>query len=375
MGRSCRLTALAGAVLLALATVAACSEPREPGPDVPEQEAALIGAVHEQLGLDPDHDNLRAVLVYVDGDPVLEKYYDWSADTYWDVVSVTNCILSTLVGIAIDEGAIAGLDSTLAELLPDRAADMRREIGSTRLREVLTMTAGFAGVDRDRTLEYMTDPDPVGRILGAAPDPLGGGFAYSNQGAHLLSAVLAQATGESVLEYARSRLFDPLGIDTRPAAEPVVHDPDATGNHGDDGFSWPVDRSGLHLGWGRLKLRPGDLARLGELFLAGGRWHDEQIVPATWVREATTEQIHTVGRTNQQNPGTGYGYGWWLTEADEETAYVAWGAGGQLLEVVPSRSLVVVVATEIENDGAQGGFSSNNLTFLVDDVIAPAVAP
>ena len=96
---------------------------------------------------------------------------------------------------------------------------MSPDVADTTLRELLTMTAGFAGLDRDRTAEYMADPDPVGRILQAAPDPLGGGFEFSNQGAHVVAAVLAEATGMSVLDYARSRLFEPLGIDTRPAFE------------------------------------------------------------------------------------------------------------------------------------------------------------
>ncbi len=356
-----RAATLAGAVILALAPATACSSDPKRTPDrSEEQEAQLVTAVNELLSLDPDHDNLRAVLAYVDGKPVLEKYFDWPADAYWDVSAITNSILATLVGIAIGEGAISGLDQTLGELLPDHRADMTRAIAATRLREVLKMTAGFAGVDRDRTPAYMAAPDPVGRMLRAAPDPLGGGFEYSNQGAHLLAAVLARATGGSVLDYARSRLFEPLGIDTDPA----------------DGFAWPVDRSGLHLGWGSLKLRPRDLLRLGQLFLGGGEWKGERVVPLSWVREATHEQVHTVDGDNRQLPGRGYGYGWWLTEADGEPAYVAYGFGGQLIEVVPSRSLVVVVANEIEYDAPRsGGFSANSLTFLVDDVIAPALAP
>ena len=224
--------------------------------------------MNEQLEVDPDHDNLRAVVVHVDGKPVLEQYYDWPVDTYWDVDSATSSILSTLVGIAIEEGDIAGTDETLVELLPDHAADMRPDVADTTLRELLTMTAGFAGLDRDRTPEYMADPDPVGRILRAAPDPLGGGFEFSNQGAHVVAAVLAEATGMSVLDYARSRLFEPLGIDTRPAFEQPLD----AGNMDEfvaADFAWPVDGSGLHLGWGGLKLRPADLARFGQLMLAG----------------------------------------------------------------------------------------------------------
>ena len=368
-----RVVALAATVALTLLPVA-CSEEQDSKPEQPEDQAALISAVNELLGVDPDHDNLRAVLVHVDGEPVLEQYYDWPVDTYWNVEAVTNSIVSVLVGVAIEEGDIAGLDETLAELLPDHTADMRADIADTTLRELLTMTGGFAGFYRDRTAEYMADPDPVGSILRAAPEPLGGGFELSNQGAHVLAAVLAEATGMSVLDYARSRLFEPLGIDTRPAFETPL-DARSMDAYLSADFAWPVDGSGLHLGWGRLKLRPADLARFGQLMLDEGRWKGEQLVPADWVRETTTEQVDSLSRRNQPNAAGKFGYQWWVTDTDGEPAYFAWGRGGQFLEVVPSRSLVVVVASEIEYAEIQtAGFSANSLTFLVDHVIAPSLA-
>ena len=162
-----------------------------------------------------------------------------------------------------------------------------------------------------------------------------------------MAAVLAEATGMSVLDYARSRLFEPLGIDTRPAFEELLD----AGNQDEfvaADFAWPVDGSGLHLGWTGLKLRPADLARVGQMMLDGGKWKGKQVVPADWVQESTTKQVDTISRRNQENASGKYGYQWWVTEADEEPAYFAWGGGGQLLEVVPSRSLVVVVASEIE---------------------------
>jgi CubicO group peptidase (beta-lactamase class C family) len=374
MLRTRRVATLLATVVLTLLPVAACTDDDDSKPAEPEDQAALISAVNEQLEVDPNYDNLRAVLVIVHGKPVLEQYSDWPVDTYWDVESVTTSVLSALVGIAIEDGDISGTEETLAELLPDHAGDMTPAIADTTLRQLLAMTAGFAGLDRDRTPEYMADPDPVGSILRAAPDPLGGGFEVSNQGAHVLSAVLAEATGMSVLDYTRSRLFEPLGIDTRPAFEQLL-DSRSMDDFVAADFAWPVDGSGLHLGWGRLKLRPADLARYGQLMLERGKWKGEQLVPEDWVREMTTEQVDTVSQRNQPaNAAEKFGYQWWITEADDAPAYFAWGNGGQLLEVVPSRSLVVVVASEVEYGGNQSaGFSASALTFLVDHVIAPAV--
>ena len=110
------------------------------------------------------------------------------------------------------------------------------------------------------------------------------------------------------------------------------------------------------------------------MLLDDGKWKGEQVVPADWVRESTKQQVDTTSRRNQDNASGEFGYQWWVTEADDEPAYFAWGGGGQLLEVVPSLSLVVVVASEIEYGQPRStGFSANVLTFLVDHVIAPAV--
>ena len=104
----------------------------------------------------------------------------------------------------------------------------------------------------------------------------------------------------SVLDYARSRLFEPLGIDTRPAFEEML-DAGNLDAFVAAGFAWPVDGSGLHLGWTGLKLRPADLVRIGQMMLDSGRWKGKQVVPADWVRESTTQQADTVSNRNQDN--------------------------------------------------------------------------
>ena len=102
---------------------------------------------------------------------------------------------------------------------------------------------------------------------------------YSNAGPHLISAVLAESTGRSVLDYAREFLFEPLGIQSEPAMDIVVGEAGAEGLAESRGyrasdFSWPVDPQGVNLGLGYLKLRPQDLAALGLAYLAGGRSAD-----------------------------------------------------------------------------------------------------
>jgi CubicO group peptidase (beta-lactamase class C family) len=334
----------AGAAVVSLVSVMACAA--EPADKLDRR--SLIRDIDAQLSVTTtDPQNLRAVVVLEDGKAVFEKYYGTTRDEYWNVEEITQVVVSTLVGIAIDEGKIAGVDATLGDLLPDRRNDMSADEAATTLAQLLQMTSGFPDDDRIRT--YATRPDPVGAILHGTVGSLYRGYQYSAHAAHLLSAVVAHATGTSVLDYARTRLFDPLGIDTDSA-----------------GFAWPVDGSGLNLGWSQLRLRPEDVAKIGQLYLDDGRWKGDQLVPASWVGRATCEQVLA------QDVDTGYGYGWWVRDEDSEATYYRWGFGNQLLEVVPSRDLVVVMTSEVDRDHPARGDAAA-LTFLVDDVIIPAV--
>ena len=366
-GRSSAVFAATAVLLLLLTACSGGSEQASGRLDA----AQLVHDVQQDLSSDPDHDALRALIVQVHGKPVVEKYFGGaSSDSYWETASVTKSFLSTLVGIAIADGKISGVDATLAELLPSHARQMTPPVARTRLRHVLTMTGGFAGTEAD-LLADMSAPDPVGTILRGSRGARGG-FVYSDEGAHIVAAILAEATGSSVLEYARDRLFAPLGIKGEPAFEARIT---PTGPIADElaakyvaaDFAWPTDSRGTHTGWGLLKLRPLDLVKLGQLFLDHGRWRGKQVVPAPWVRDATSAQI--------QGAAGNYGYEWWVTEADGEPAYHAMGFGGQLIEVVPNRALVVVMATEIDPSRAPGsGFTATLLGQVVNDTIAPAVA-
>ena len=251
-GRSSAVVAAAAVLLLLLTACSAGTEQASGRFDA----APLVHDVQQDLSGDPDHDALRALIVQVHGKPLVEKYFAGAGSgSYWETASVTKSFLSTLVGIAIAEGKISGVDATLAELLPSHARQMTPPVAGTRLRHVLTMTGGFPGTEAD-LLADMSSPDPVGTILrGSRGAP--GGFVYSDEGAHIVAAILAEATGSTVLEYARDRLFAPLGIKSEPAFEaritptgPIAEELAAKYAAAD--FAWPTDSRGTHTGWGLL---------------------------------------------------------------------------------------------------------------------------
>jgi len=144
----------------------------------------------------------------------------------------------------------------------------------------------------------------------------GTAFAYCSPGSHVLSAMLANATGTNTLDFARDNLFDPLGIK------------DA---------EWPEDPQGVNHGWGDLRLHPRDMARIGQLFLNEGNWNGVKVVSKAWVQEAT-EKLVVV-----DTEGTGYGYQWWVLSGVFEGLYEALGDGGQAIIVWPAKGVVAVL--------------------------------
>jgi CubicO group peptidase (beta-lactamase class C family) len=307
-------------------------------------------------------EQVRAILVMVDGRPVFERYYHSSAATTGNVFSVTKSVMSMLIGIAIDERKLRGVDQTLAELLPAYATTMPPAVKAVTLRQVLTMTAGLPP-DPSGLPAFVGSDDWVVTILReGTQQPAGQGFAYSSAGSHLLSAILRQATGRSTLDYARAKLFTPLGISTVPAAEPVARE-ESQAAYNQARFAWPTDPQGNHVGFSFLKLTARDMGKLGQLWLNKGRWRDRQLVSAGWVTESTTSHVDTQSTPEQ------YGYQWWVTTADGHRAYAAVGYGGQLIEVVPDLDLVAVVAST----DAVGAAGAEVYLDLVSSYIAPAV--
>ena len=202
-------------------------------------------------------------------------------------------------------------------------------------------------------------------------DP-GAEFSYSNNSAHLLAAILVEATGLPLLDYARASLFDPLGIPTRPADQPTFTD--WTDLSDPAGFGWYVDPQGIHLGGFGISLRAQDMARIGLLHLNDGTWQGRRILPVGWVESATTEHVPLQAGVEGFAPAgqVGYDYLWWTSLVDGDAAYSANGSFGQRILVVPNRDLVVVTQahfTSPTRDWATGDTAVND---AFTSLIAPA---
>jgi CubicO group peptidase (beta-lactamase class C family) len=334
-------------------------------------DPAVLGDLDRQV---PDqYPQVRSLLVVRHGYLVYERYWQgFDVADGQEIHSVTKSVISALVGIALGEHRLQGLDQTVGELLAahlPRHADPR--LAAVTVRQLLTMTGGLPGDDRStggdarfstrlfRSRDWLRHI--LGRPLTAEP---GTTFAYSNASSHLLSAIIADATGQSTLAFARAKLFGPLGIDSdnafQPRAERQTATPAQQQAYQQAAVAWPRDPQGYHFGFGETKLPARDLAKFGYLYLNGGCWNGTQLVPADYVRASTQPHSKPFGPV-------GYGYQWWTDSVDLHDSFYASGFGGQRIQVVPDLDLVVVITA----DAAQERFDAGS---LVGQTVVPAVS-
>lgn len=276
----------------------------------------LADALHES--------DTRAFVVVHHDRIVYERYFAGAGQQVRETsFSVAKSFVSTLVGIAIEQGRIKSLDDAVTDYVPELA---RRDPRFTRitLRDLLTMTSGlryhessFPWPFGDDTYTYLgTDLRQVALRHSRIEGPPGKHWLYNNYNPLLLGLVLERATGRSVSAYMASTIWGPLG-----AAR------DAT---------WSLDSkaSGFEKMESGLNATARDYARFGLLFLHGGRSNGRQIVPDAWVRAATAPQV----KTDYEDP---YGYFWWI-DGHRPTDFYAFGNYGQYIYVAPRADTVIV---------------------------------
>jgi CubicO group peptidase (beta-lactamase class C family) len=338
------------ALLLAVSLACGAHPPDGGATSVASTATASSAVAHAEIGTTIDDylahgsvnlQNIRAVLVSQRGKLLAERYYHSDAAAYAEIQSATKSVISTLVGIALTKGDLKSLDQTLAELLPQHRSAMSKSAARTTVRQLLTMTGGWtAFYDADTAT-----PKLVRRLVMAGPEVDPGGFVYSNVGAHLLSAVLAQVTGMSTLAYARRELFDPLGINSQPAFEGPMAQRDNPDVVSTNSFRWLRDPDGVHAGPYGLALTARDMLKIGELWLNGGVWHGRRILDADYITHASTNHVPEL-----EGKIRSYGYLWWVTPLATHDAYSASGRYGQLITVVPDLRAVIVISSRTLDD-------------------------
>ena len=286
-----------------------------------------------------DYKNMVGMVIVKDGEKVYENYYNGcTAESRIHVFSVTKSIVSILIGIAIDKGFIKSIDDKVLNYYPDYIVKRgEKTLPEIRIKDILTMTVPYKYKFNPYT-KYFTSMDWVKFSL----DKMGGKgkigeFRYAPIiGPDVLSGILVKATGQSVLEFAKENLFEPLDINIEKDITFHSKEEQMEFYKSTDMNGWVADPQGVNTaGWG-LTISPVDMAKIGLLFLNRGKWNGKQIVSEKWVEESTTEH----SRWEKMN--LPYGYLWWI---GEKGGYAAMGDGGNIIYVNPDKNLVVAITS------------------------------
>jgi len=242
-------------------------------------------------------------------------FYPYDGETPHNVASVTKSLMTTLIGIAADQGKL-DLDDKMVSFFPDHSiANLDERKKNITVRHLASMSSGLdctADADELTLQEMVASPDYVQFVLDRKMISVPGKqFIYCSPAIHLLSPILQKATGMTTLDFANQYLFEPLGFGE---------------------VMWPRDPQGYYDGWSDVSLHPQDMAKLGYLFLHHGEWEGRQIVSRGWVEEAMKARMETF-----DDP---YGYGWWIEQ--DVVGARADGRGGQYIYVLPEWDMVIV---------------------------------
>jgi len=280
---------------------------------------------------------VNSVIVIRHGYIVYEKYFrsPWNKDRFHNIYSCTKSVMSSLVGIAIQQGKIKSLHDKLVDYFPNRTIqnlDERKK--NITLLHIMTMKAGFDWPER--TYPYTDPRNPIiqelrsndtiqfvlDRPMATQPGTI---WTYNGGGSQIFSAIVTDKTGMNTMEFAKKNLFNPLGITN---------------------FTWRKDQQGIYDAGGGLSMTPRDMAKYGYLILNKGVWEGKQIIPADFVAESVKTQTTF-------NANSGYGYqSWWTFPLD--AYYFAAGIRGQRIYIMEKQDMVVVTTGNLPEDDQIG---------------------
>ena len=260
------------------------------------------------------------------GKVIAEGWWNpYRSDLKHTLYSVSKSFTSTAIGFAVQEGKLKVTDKVISFFpkdLPDTVSENLRQL---TVKELLTQTIGWDPAPN------VTREDSYAKPLLASyfKHKPGTRYYYDSEGSFLLAAIIKKITGQNVIDYLKPRLFVPLGI---------------------FGMDWESNPEGINQGGWGLRLKTEDMAKFGQLYLQNGKWNGKQLLPAAWIKEATSMQVDLPPQWTQ--PGSikdsndwmqGYGYLFWRCR---NNAFRADGAMGQYIIVMPDQDAVIAITSE-----------------------------
>lgn len=286
-------------------------------PSAHQVDAAGVSAFVDALE-SADEVELHSLMLLRGGAVIAEGWWaPYSPDRVHLLYSLSKSFTSAAVGFAVEEGLLS-LDDTVLSHFPELDAEVTDPRSrSMRVRHVLAMASGH----REETVERADAIDPLdlvrGFLLLPPEEEPGSVFAYNQPCTFSVAAIVQRASGQSLTEYLRPRLFDPLGIGAA---------------------TWQRDASGREIGYSGLHATTEAVAALGLLHLQGGMWEGRRLLPAEWIADATRHHIAN-GADPDSDWTQGYGFQFWMARH----GYRGDGAYGQFCVVLPEHDVVLAV--------------------------------
>jgi len=258
------------------------------------------------------------------GKVVAEGWWNpYRSDLKHTLYSTSKSFTATAIGFAVTEKRLSVSDKVVSFFPNDLPDTVSPYLAQLTVKDVLMMSDG-----QDPEPNVRSDSNWVKGFLSApiVNEP-GTKFLYNSMGTYMLSAIVQKVTGQKVIDYLRPRLFEPLGI---------------------TGMDWETDPRGINTGGWGLRLKTEDMAKFGQLFLQNGHWNGKQILPASWIEEASTAKIMQEPNAPQAKKDSndwvqGYCYQMWRCR---NNAFRGDGAFGQFIIVMPDKDVVVAITAE-----------------------------
>ncbi len=239
-----------------------------------------------------------------------------SADKPHVLWSLSKSFTSTAVGMAVAEGKFSIDDPVLKFFPEDAPANPSDKLKMMRVRDLLTMSTGH---ENEPDVRGNPDVSWVKTFLNhPVPHKPGAHFQYNTPATYMLSAIVQKTTGQTVLEYLKPRLFDPLGIENP---------------------RWDTSPQEITLGGYGLFVQTEDIAKFGQLYLQKGQWNGKQLISPDWVSMATTKQVSN-GSDPTKDWDQGYGFQFWRSR---HGAFRGDGKDGQFCIVIPEKNVVIAI--------------------------------
>ena len=269
---------------------------------------------------------LHSFMILRHGKVVSEGWWNpYRNDLKHTLYSCSKSFTATAIGFAVSERKLTVNDKVISFFPEDLPNQISSNLAELKIKDLLSMSVGH---EKEPSNIISTSDNWVKEFLNT---PIkyqpGTKFLYNSPATYMLSAIVQKVTGQRVIDYLKPRLFDPLGI---------------------SGIDWEIDPKGINTGGWGLRLKTEDMAKFGQLFLQKGKWNGKQILPASWVEEASTMKIlqdpnATQSRKDSSDWLQGYCYQMWRCR---NNGYRADGANGQFIIVLPDKDAVIAITAE-----------------------------